>query len=85
MADRDRIAFTVDVLFEGGISVTDPKLVPSRRTLLARSDLRRVVRRMMLNAMARSDRPLLGITDLIAAGYGFRLRCSSYVGNLTRP
>jgi hypothetical protein len=29
--------------------------------------------------------PMFDITDLIAAGYGFRLRSSSYVGNLTRP
>jgi len=28
---------------------------------------------MALNAIARSDRPLFGIADLIAASYGFRL------------
>jgi hypothetical protein len=45
---------------------------------IAAHDLARVVDPLIAeNAIARSNRPLLGIADLIAAGYGFRLRSSS--------
>jgi hypothetical protein len=36
---------------------------------------------MMLNAIARCDRPSFGIADPIAAGCGFRPRSSSDLGN----